>query len=257
MSIPKIIHYCWFGKNEYPPIMKKCIKSWQKHCPDYKFVLWNEDNFDVDSSEWTRQAYGAKKYAFVADYVRIKVLKEYGGIYLDIDQELIKPIDMFLSHSAFFGFMRDNSVTMGIIGAEPNHPTICNLFRYYNNRKFIINGEQDLLPITDWVTEQLLNDGLELNGLFQELHNGAVIYPRTFFCPTSCSRPKNFKSKKTVSIHHWAMTWRTEADRNRIINLKKNRKKEYYIQKIYIIRNKIISYPIRIYRKIKRIFNWK
>ena len=145
MSIPKIIHYCWFGKNEYPPIMKKCLKSWQAYCPDYQFVLWNEDSFDVNSSEWTRQAYEAKKYAFVADYVRLRAIKEYGGVYLDIDQELIKPLDKFLPRRAFLGFMREDSVSMGIIGAEPNHPTICALFKHYDNREFIVNGKQDLL----------------------------------------------------------------------------------------------------------------
>ena len=142
MAIPKIIHYCWFGKNEYPPIMKKCLKSWKKNCPDYQFVLWNEDTFDINSSEWTRRAYETKKYAFVADYVRLKAIKEYGGIYLDIDQELIKPLDKFLTHRAFLGFMREDSVSMGIIGAELNHPTICDLFKHYDNREFIVNGKK-------------------------------------------------------------------------------------------------------------------
>ena len=251
MSIPKIIHYCWFGKNEYPPIMKKCLKSWQAYCPDYQFVLWNEDNFDVNSSEWTRQAYEAKKYAFVADYVRLRAIKEYGGVYLDIDQELIKPLDAFLAHRAFLGFMREDSVSMGIIGAEPHHPTICALFKHYDNRKFIVNSKQDLLPITDWVTERLINDGLKLNDSVQEINSGVVIYPREYFCPTYCTQPKSLKSKRTVSIHHWAMTWRTETEINQFAELKKSRKKTY------MIGNKIMSYPKRLHRKIKRIFYWK
>ena len=251
MSIPKIIHYCWFGKNEYPPIMKKCLKSWQAYCPDYQFVLWNEDNFDVNSSEWTRQAYEAKKYAFVADYVRLRAIKEYGGVYLDIDQELIKPLDKFLPRRAFLGFMREDSVSMGIIGAEPNHPTICALFKHYDNREFIVKGKQDLLPITDWVTERLINDGLKLNDSVQEINDGVVIYPREYFCPTYCTQPKSLKSKRTVSIHHWAMTWRTETEINQFAELKKSRKKTY------MIGNKIMSYPKRLHRKIKRIFYWK
>ena len=251
MSIPKIIHYCWFGKNEYPPIMKKCLKSWQAYCPDYQFVLWNEDSFDVNSSEWTRQAYEAKKYAFVADYVRLRAIKEYGGVYLDIDQELIKPLDKFLPRRAFLGFMREDSVSMGIIGAEPNHPTICALFKHYDNREFIVNGKQDLLPITDWVTERLINDGLKLNDSVQEITSGVVIYPREYFCPTYCTPPKSLTSKKTISIHHWAMTWRSETEINQFAELKKSRKKTYMME------NKIMSYPKRLHRKIKRIFYWK
>ena len=231
--------------------MKKCLKSWQAYCPDYQFVLWNEDSFDVNSSEWTRQAYEAKKYAFVADYVRLRAIKEYGGVYLDIDQELIKPLDAFLAHRAFLGFMREDSVSMGIIGAEPHHPTICALFKHYDNRKFIVNSKQDLLPITDWVTERLINDGLKLNDSVQEINSGVVIYSREYFCPTYCTQPKSLKSKRTVSIHHWAMTWRTETEINQFAELKKSRKKTY------MIGNKIMSYPKRLHRKIKRIFYWK
>ncbi len=199
----------------------------------------------------TQQAYEAKKYAFVADYVRLRAIKEYGGVYLDIDQELIKPLDAFLAHRAFLGFMREDSVSMGIIGAEPHHPTICALFKHYDNRKFIVNSKLDLLPITDWVTERLINDGLKLNDSVQEINGGVVIYPREYFCPTYCTQPKSLKSKRTVSIHHWAMTWRTETEINQFAELKKSRKKTY------MIGNKIMSYPKRIYRKIKRTFNWK
>ena len=103
--IPKTIHYCWFGHGEMSPMMKKCIRSWKKYCPDYEIIEWNEDNFAIDSTVWTKEAYDAKKYAFVADYVRLKVLYEYGGVYLDTDQELIKPIDIFMRHQCFMGFM--------------------------------------------------------------------------------------------------------------------------------------------------------
>ena len=108
--IPKIIHYCWFGRGEMPKLIKKCIKSWKKFCPDYKIMLWNEDSFDINSTIWTKQAYEAKKYAFVADYVRLYALYNHGGIYLDTDQQLIKKIDCFTEHKAFMGFIG------GIIG---------------------------------------------------------------------------------------------------------------------------------------------
>lgn len=250
MAIPKIIHYCWFGNNEYPDIMKKCLKSWKKKCPDYQFIKWDENNFDVNSSEWTKQAYESKKYAFVADYVRLKVLKEFGGIYLDIDQELLKPLDNFLAHSAFFGFMCEDSLSMGIIGAEPNHPVITKLFSYYDNRSFIKNGIQDLLPITEWVTNYLADDGLLLNDTFQTI-NGTAFYPREYFCPTYCTQPINLKSGNTVSVHHWAMTWRTEQEKQTFHQLKKSRKKSV------IIINKIKHLPYQVYKRLKRTINWK
>lgn len=90
LTIPKTIHYCWFGKNDLPPLVKKCIKSWHKYLPDYEFKLWDEQSFDITSNKWCQEAYKQKKYAFVADYVRLKVLYEQGGIYLDTDIQLYK-----------------------------------------------------------------------------------------------------------------------------------------------------------------------
>ena len=94
--IPKIIHYCWFGRNEMPTLVQKCIKSWKEHLPDYEFKLWNEEAFNINSNEWCRGAYENKKYAFVADYVRLIVLYEHGGIYLDTDEKMEKSINAFV-----------------------------------------------------------------------------------------------------------------------------------------------------------------
>lgn len=105
MSIPKVIHYCWFGHDPKPKLAEKCIKSWKKKCPDYKIIEWNEENFDISACPlYVRQAYEAKKWAFVTDYVRLKVVYEHGGIYLDTDVELKKNLDFLLNHKAYFGF---------------------------------------------------------------------------------------------------------------------------------------------------------
>ena len=93
MSVPKIIHYCWFGGNPKPKLAEKCIKSWKKFCPDYQIIEWNEENFDVSAApEYVCQAYAAKRWAFVTDYVRLKAMTEMGGIYMDTDVELVKPL---------------------------------------------------------------------------------------------------------------------------------------------------------------------
>lgn len=96
--IPKVIHYCWFGGNEMPPMVKWCIKSWHKHLPDYEIKLWNESNFDINSVSFVKEAYNAKKYAYVADYVRLYALYHEGGIYLDSDERVLKPLDDFLKY---------------------------------------------------------------------------------------------------------------------------------------------------------------
>ena len=91
--IPKIIHYCWFGKGPMPELAVKCIESWHKYMPDWEYVLWNEDNFDVSSYPYTQEAYNAKKYAFVSDVARLVALKKFGGVYFDVDFEVFKPYD--------------------------------------------------------------------------------------------------------------------------------------------------------------------
>ena len=106
MSIPKVLHYCWFGGAPKPKNIQNCIRSWKKYCPDYEIIEWNEQNFDVSQSLYTRQAYDARRWAFVADYARLKILYEQGGIYRDTDVELLRPLDDLLAYPAFFGFQR-------------------------------------------------------------------------------------------------------------------------------------------------------
>lgn len=103
--IPKIIHYCWFGGGPKPKSVEKYIRSWKKYCSDYEIIEWNEDNFDISSSPlYVKQAYAAKKWAFVSDYARLKVVFECGGIYFDTDVQVIKNIDTLLQYDTFFGF---------------------------------------------------------------------------------------------------------------------------------------------------------
>ena len=103
-NIPKIIHYCWFGKNEKPDIVKKCIDSWKKILNEYEIIEWNEKNFKIDSNKFVKQAYDSKKFAFVSDYVRVYALYNYGGIYLDTDVELLRPLDELLKDKMFCGW---------------------------------------------------------------------------------------------------------------------------------------------------------
>ena len=109
--IPKVIHYCWFGRNPLPPLAIKCIESWKKYLPDYEIREWNEDNFDVNIVPYTQEAYQVKKYAFVSDYARFWILYKYGGIYFDTDVEVIKPLDDIIARGPFMGCEREGVAT--------------------------------------------------------------------------------------------------------------------------------------------------
>ena len=102
--IPKTIHYCWFGHGEMPQLAKDCIASWHRFMPDWNYKLWNEDNFDVNSTPYTKEAYEARKFAFVTDYVRLYALYTEGGVYMDTDVEALKPYDDLLNLTAFTGY---------------------------------------------------------------------------------------------------------------------------------------------------------
>ncbi len=106
MGIPKKIHYCWFGRGKKSEIIEKCIESWKKYCPDWEIIEWNEDNFDVDFCPYSKKAYHNRKYAFLSDVARLKIIYDNGGVYMDTDVELLHPIDELLEHDAWFGYMR-------------------------------------------------------------------------------------------------------------------------------------------------------
>ncbi|MEM1988372.1 MAG: capsular polysaccharide synthesis protein [Candidatus Woesearchaeota archaeon] len=203
--IPRIIHYCWFGKGEMPELYKKCIDSWKKHLKGYKFVCWNEDNFDVNSHHFTKEAYAAKKYAFVSDYVRLWALYNYGGIYIDADVEVLRPLDEFLRFRAFTGCENEGSIPTGIMGAEPHHPWIELLLKYYdyiNFDKEKICNLVNVLIITDLT---IFFYDWKPKGGYQILRDDIHIFPYYYFCPIFLGKLKI--RKKTYSIHHFGSSW--------------------------------------------------
>ena len=207
MSIPKVIHYCWFGYGEMPELTKKCINSWKTHCPDYQITLWNEDNFDVNALPFTKEAYSAKKYAFVSDYARLFILYHYGGIYMDTDVEVTKNLDAFLNAEAFSGFETDVSVPTGIIGATAGLPIFEELLDYYTERHFLLdNGEMDLTTNVDIITNILSRYGLAKNGTYQTV-DSFRLYPADYFCPKDPVSKKLKTTKNTHTIHHFDGSW--------------------------------------------------
>jgi mannosyltransferase OCH1-like enzyme len=207
--IPKIIHYCWFGRNRLSPLMFKCIASWRKFLPDYQIIEWNEDKFDVDTIPYTKEAYSKKKYAFVSDYVRFYVLYHYGGIYLDTDVEVLMSLNPLLNHKMFSGFESSDRVAPGLIlGAEKHQNFIKCMIDGYNNRSFINrDGSLNCETVVSYMTEALLDKGLVLNGEYQVVAD-FTIYPMEFFSPKSLETGKLNITENTYSIHHYAASWR-------------------------------------------------
>ena len=181
--IPKVIHYCWFGRNPLPELTVKCIESWKKFCPDYEIVRWDESNFDIASCDYAREAYEAKKYAFVSDYARLKVLVDHGGVYMDADVEVIKPLDKFLSEQAFSGFDSLITIPTGIMACEKGFALFADMLREYDTRHFILSdGSFDLTTNVITITNHCKPLGFIPNNTKQTI-NGFTLYPKDYFCP--------------------------------------------------------------------------
>jgi hypothetical protein len=206
--IPKIIHYCWFGKGSLPMLAFNCIESWKYYLPDYKIMLWDENNFDVECIPYVSQAYKLKKFAFVSDYARFHILSQFGGIYMDTDVEVIKSLDEFLHHKLFTGFENNERVAPGLIlGAEKGNQLIGELMDSYNDKEFVLSdGRLNMETVVTYTTNILIKKGLRLDGTLQEVAN-ATIYPVEYFSPKSYFTGKTFITENTYSIHHYAGSW--------------------------------------------------
>ncbi len=211
--IPKKIHYCWFGGKELTRSAKKCISSWEKFCPDYEIIRWSEANFNINENKYAAQAYHCKKWAFVSDYARLKVIFTYGGIYLDTDVELINPLDKFLCYKAFMGFEDENNVATCIIGAVPNHEFSQKALDTYENRPFLLeNGECDTTTNVRILTDLLLQSGLAKGGKRQKVME-TEIFSADYFSPKSLATGKTTLTENTCAIHHFKGSWQTKTQR--------------------------------------------
>lgn len=212
--IPKIIHYCWFGKNPLPELAQKCIASWKKFCPDYEIVEWNESNFDINQNRYMADAYKEKKWSFVSDYSRLKVVYENGGIYLDTDVEVIKSLDSILTYKAVLGFESKTMVNGGnIIAAEKGNSIIKEMFEIYDGVSFYNeDGSLNLLPSPKYNTEVLQKHGLVPNNTLQTV-GGVTVFPNEYFCPKDFETGVITLTANTYTIHHFDASWHTEREK--------------------------------------------
>lgn len=221
--IPKIIHYCWFGKNPLPPLAVACIKSWNKFFPDYEIKEWNEDNFDVNIIPYTQEAYQAKKYAFVSDYARFYILYHHGGLYFDTDVEVIKPMDDIIARGPFMGC--ENNPVKGItslyvapglslgvnpglgLGVNPGLGLYKEMLELYASLHFKRkDGSYNQKTVVQYTTEMLYKYGFEDS---IDIQNCAEvwIYPKEYFCPMDYQTNLLNITTQTRSIHHYAASW--------------------------------------------------
>jgi len=247
-KIPRIIHYCWFGQGKKNKTIQKCMNTWKKYFKEYKVMAWNEGTFDLKKAPiYVREAFQAKKWAFVSDYVRLWALDKFGGIYLDTDVEIIKPMEKFLVHDGFSCFTEikkdDFKIPTAIMGSTKGNQYIKYLLSYYKKKHFIKKGGKlDLKANISIITEMTLKKypNFKLNNKKQELPN-FVYYPAEFFTPEfEHHRHKPIIVKNTYAIHYHNESWMPLLERIKI---------EFLIFLSYLGLKKSLR---KIYRKLKR-----
>ena len=205
--IPKVIHYCWFGGKPLPQKLKKYMQSWRLYCPGYKICRWDETNFDVTAYPYTQQAYQAKKFAFVSDVARLWVLVKEGGIYLDTDVEVIKPLDAIFSYRAVSGFEDGKKVPTGLMACEKGFALFEEFLCAYENKPFLRDDHTyDLTTNVDRITHACQKKGLLQNNTKQTIEEFTLL-PQEYFCPKDYETGLVHITPNTFTIHHFWGSW--------------------------------------------------
>lgn len=207
--IPKIIHYCWFGGKPLPEDVKRYISTWHTWCPDYKIQRWDEHNFDITQNQYCKEAYEAKKWAFVTDYVRLKVLYEYGGFYMDTDVEVCRSLNDLRQYNALSGFESKTRIQTGTMGACQNSDWISFLLTYYDQAHFKLeDGSYNLITNVETITKMTTAKyNIRLDGSFQIFGDNNVLFPFEVLCAKNLTTGKIVKTDNTYTIHHFAGSW--------------------------------------------------
>lgn len=221
-KIPKIIHYCWFGGKPLPPLAEECIASWRKYLPDYEIKEWNEENFDVTMNSYVEEAYYMKKYAFVSDFARFYILYHHGGIYFDVDVEVLKPMDDILARGPFMGLEkmegskkgRSVAVAAGLgMASYPKLPYFGEMVKYYQKHHFISWRGKFSSTVVVLATKLLQkHQSIDLDNI--TLCEGIYIYPDDYFDPMNYYTGDVTITENTRSIHRYAASWIEPAPTN-------------------------------------------
>lgn len=214
-KIPKIIHCCWFGENKMTNREQQCIETWKKVFPEYKIIIWNEKNFDIEQCIFAKQAYDQKQYAFVSDYARVKVLYEFGGIYLDTDVQVLKKFPETSAPNGFMGFERRAFLGTAVLASVSKNEDIRELLAYYERHEFIQqNGSFDNIANVSILTDIMKKKGLLLGGQ-RQMVAGFEIFNREVFYPKKISETEFQVTEETTAIHMCVNSWLSERERRR------------------------------------------
>lgn len=207
--LPKIIHYCWFGKGPLPEEAKKCISSWEKYCPGYEIRRWDETNFDIKCCKYVEDAYKSKKWAFVSDFARFCILYNYGGIYFDTDVEMIKNIDDIVEKGPFMGMEHVGKVNPGLgLGGNKGLDLFKEIIDEYMTSNFYkFPGVQEDENVVGKVTKVLIRKGFQTDLSSIQIVQNIFIYPTEFFAPFDYITKELKITKNTRTIHHYSGTW--------------------------------------------------
>jgi mannosyltransferase OCH1-like enzyme len=216
--IPKIIHYCWLSGDPYPEKIKYCIDSWKKFLPDYEFMLWDLNQFDINSSIWVKEAFEVKKYAFAADYIRLYALYTYGGIYLDTDVEVLRSFDSLLDLKYFIG--KENTphgIEAAILGAEKGTTWIKDCLDYYQNKHFNLGLGKFDTKVLPSIILNILSQKYEIidikrkDEIDKNSTNKIYRFPVDYFSPMTWDTHELNITNNTYAIHHFAGTWQQNS----------------------------------------------
>ena len=263
--IPKIIHYCWMSGEPFPELIQECIDTWKKFLPDYKIIEWNKNNFDVNVSTFTKEAFEAKKYAFVSDYVRLYALYNYGGIYLDSDIKVLKSFNDLLNNKAFSGFESKERVGVWLLASEKENPIFKEMLNCYKNKHFIkSDGNLDLEPNTSLLKPIFEKYGIKFNNQYQK-NEYITIYPKDYFCPLDGSTGKINITTNSYAMHLFNGAWvpKEQKEYTNLYKLYYNKyRKRYPVFFAKIIAKIIVNYkinPLNIFLKkiFSKMFFWK
>lgn len=207
--IPKRIHYCWFGGGPLGEAEKNYMGSWRRHLPDFEIIRWDERNFDPGILPFSAEAHRLQKWAFVADVARVHALRTQGGLYLDTDMEILKPLDGFLRARGFLGFEKNGVLQTGLMAFELRHPLMEDMWHYYKHKSFHEkNGDLAMTPNTQILTRiAVAKYGLVKDGRRQTLQKGVEVWPEQWFCPLEYENREMRLTKNTHAIHHYAQSW--------------------------------------------------
>lgn len=209
--IPRKIHYCWFGKNQKTDSVLNYINSWKEKLPDYELIEWNEDTFDINNAcGYVQEAYKSRKWAFVADYVRLYALFHQGGIYLDTDVEILKKFDNLLDCKMFLGTESKYSICTAVIGAEKGNAFFGDMLMYYENNHFINDDKEKLKPNTQIFYDEFKNKFNYTYSNEKQEFNGIILYPEDFFSPINSYTLKKKITKNTYTIHWFNASWKSK-----------------------------------------------